>query len=162
MTRRAIQTGRSAMLTVSKQHGVAAAPCHQRTPLPDAGVLRGHGCTPTVRLRHLPGTSRERRPADGDAYAVQSARRSQLRRMGRGVHAEFPFPRTWENQFQPTACPLLFVEILLPNALATGNPAAWRLRLDKADANLTLATLRATLVWTDPPGNPAAFHQARQ
>ena len=49
--------------------------------------------------------------------------------------------------------PLIFVDQSPTNALATGQSLTWNLNLSPA---AVAQGLRATLVWTDPPGNPSA------
>lgn len=49
--------------------------------------------------------------------------------------------------------PLQFFDQSVSNALATGEQRTWRLALKET---AILSPLRATLVWTDPPGNPLA------
>ena len=49
--------------------------------------------------------------------------------------------------------PLQFFDQSISNAVATGERRTWKLALDPA---ASAAPLRATLVWTDPPGNPNA------
>ncbi|HSY17994.1 MAG TPA: S8 family serine peptidase, partial [Candidatus Acidoferrales bacterium] len=50
--------------------------------------------------------------------------------------------------------PLFFVDQSPTNALATGNSQTYQVALSSPSAQAQ--TLRVTLAWTDPPGNPAA------
>ena len=55
-----------------------------------------------------------------------------------------PDPATW---------PVQFIDQSPTNALATGDSRTWVVALS---TNAEISSFRATLVWTDPPGNPAA------
>ena len=51
---------------------------------------------------------------------------------------------------------MVFMDQSPANALRTGQTASYTLDISPGDTNALNAPLRFTLVWTDPPGNPAA------
>ncbi|MCX7723218.1 MAG: S8 family serine peptidase, partial [Verrucomicrobiae bacterium] len=54
----------------------------------------------------------------------------------------------------PEPCSIKLLDQSPTNALATGQSLTWKLEI--ANSNAVDLPLRITLVWTDPPGNPAA------
>jgi subtilisin-like proprotein convertase family protein len=58
------------------------------------------------------------------------------------------------NLVTASASPLIFLDQGVTNALATGESQSYILTVPPGSSNQ--APLRITLVWTDPPGNPAA------
>ena len=59
-----------------------------------------------------------------------------------------------DNPGTPSTWPVRFFEQSPTNALITGQSQTYRISF--TDTNGTRSGLRVTLVWTDPPGNPAA------
>lgn len=67
-------------------------------------------------------------------------------------------PLGWSNRANinlTTNSPVIFVPEAYSRALSTGQRRDWNLQL-REPTNNTSPTLRITLAWTDPPGNPAA------
>ena len=90
-----------------------------------------------------------------DSYAVDP--HEVINYAGWGL-ASLPnsLPGTGVTNFNKPPAPLLFIEESYTNAIGTGQSKTWRVKFNKANTNTSSAVLRATLVWTDPPGNPAA------
>jgi subtilisin-like proprotein convertase family protein len=81
--------------------------------------------------------------------------RSQINYQGWGLPALTNiFPAALTNALtDPEQWPVRWVDQSPTNALATGQTHAYDLEIS---TNATFADLRVTLVWTDPPANPAA------
>lgn len=60
-------------------------------------------------------------------------------------------PSSIPSTFKTNSGPTVVFDQIVTNALATGDTETWTVSCDRPNA-----PLRITLVWTDPPGNPAA------
>lgn len=90
-----------------------------------------------------------------DSYAVNPD--EVINYAGWGLaHLPNSIPAASRTNFNTPPSPLLFIEESYTNALTTGRSKSWRIKFNKAHPGFSEATARFSLVWTDPPGNPAA------
>ncbi len=96
------------------------------------------------------------RPTDETTYSINPDEPFNYSGWGQ-VQLTNSIPLAWakkDNINRGSNSPTLYVPESYTNALATAESRAWRLELNPTNA--AEAELRLTLVWTDPPGNPAA------